>query len=300
VRFYRNKAIKTLQVLDLGSTSFIDGLCNSAVYEGRNSVIPTGQSLSYGLQDRVIIITGAANGIGLATLDLFLANGAKIIAFDMDEAGLKTAALHRPSDTLACVIGDVANSDDWARAVDMAQTRFGGVDALFNNAGISGPRATILDYPEAEFDRVMAVNVRGVFLGIQHAGNAMKARGKGAIVNTSSIVGFTGGRNINAYTASKHAVIGLTKAAAVELAPHNIRVNAVCPSPTATEMMFKLERELAPDDPTSIRAAFASSSPMNRYGEPSEVAAAVAWLCSDGASYITGIALPIDGGMVAR
>jgi 3alpha(or 20beta)-hydroxysteroid dehydrogenase len=263
-------------------------------------VAPSGQSLSYGLQDRVIIITGAANGIGLATLDLFLANGAKVVAFDMDEAGLRAAASERPGDTMACITGDVAVSDDWVRAVDMAQTRFGGVDALFNNAGISGPRTTILDYPEAEFDRVMAVNVRGVFLGIQHAGNAMKERGKGAIVNTSSIVGFTGGRNINAYTASKHAVIGLTKAAAVELAPSNIRVNAVCPSPTATEMMFKLERELAPDDPISIRAAFASSSPMNRYGEPGEVAAAVAWLCSDGASYVTGIALPIDGGMVAR
>jgi 3alpha(or 20beta)-hydroxysteroid dehydrogenase len=182
----------------------------------------------------------------------------------------------------------------------VATHTFGGLDALFNNAGITGPRATILTYPEDDFDRVMAVNVRGVFLGIQHAGLAMQKRGKGAIVNTSSIVGFTGGRNINAYTASKHAVIGLTKAAAVELAPHNIRVNAVCPSPTATEMMFKLERELSPSDPASIRAAFAASSPMNRYGEPVEVAAAVAWLCSDGASYVTGIALPIDGGMVAR
>jgi 3alpha(or 20beta)-hydroxysteroid dehydrogenase len=263
-------------------------------------VILSGQPLSYGLQDRVIIITGAANGIGLATLDLFLANGARVVAFDMDEAGLAGAASKHSSDSLACICGDVSKSDDWVRAVNLAETQFGGVDALFNNAGISGPRATILNYSEAEFDRVMAVNVRGVFLGIQYAGNAMKARGNGAIVNTSSIVGFTGGRNINAYTASKHAVIGLTKAAAVELASYNIRVNAVCPSPTATEMMFKLERELAPDDPESIRAAFASSSPMNRYGEPREVAAAVAWLCSDGASYVTGIALPIDGGMVAR
>jgi 3alpha(or 20beta)-hydroxysteroid dehydrogenase len=257
-------------------------------------------AISYGLESQVAIITGAASGIGLATLDLFVAQSAKVIAFDTDEKGLNAALAKYDHLNVVSFAGDVSKSDDWARAIDLAHERFGGVDALFNNAGISGPRATILNYDEAAFDQVMAVNVRGVFLGIQHAGRAMKARGKGAIVNTSSIVGFTGGRNINAYTASKHAVIGLTKAAAVELAPFNIRVNSVCPSPTATEMMFKLERELAPDDPESVRAAFASSSPMNRYGEPSEVAAAVAWLCSDGASYVTGTALPIDGGMVAR
>jgi 3alpha(or 20beta)-hydroxysteroid dehydrogenase len=253
-----------------------------------------------GLEDRVILITGAASGIGLAAVDLFLANGTKVVAFDTDTHGLETLVSARKGKSLVQISGDVANSSDWSRAIALAKAQFGGLDALFNNAGITGPRSSILTYPEAEFDRVMAVNVRGVFLGIQHAGLAMQERGKGSIVNTSSIVGFTGGRNINAYTASKHAVIGLTKSAAVELAPHNIRVNAVCPSPTATEMMFKLERELAPGDPASIRALFAASSPMNRYGEPGEVAAAVAWLCSDGASYVTGIALPIDGGMVAR
>lgn len=260
-----------------------------------NTKIPT-----LGLEDRVVLITGAANGIGLAAVDLFLANGSKVIAFDTDKTGLDTLLSQRHTMPLVAIHGDVASSNDWTRAIDLAKSQFGGLDALFNNAGITGPRSSILTYPEAEFDRVMAVNVRGVFLGIQHAGLAMRERGRGAMVNTSSIVGFTGGRNINAYTASKHAVIGLTKAAAVELAAHNIRVNAVCPSPTATEMMFKLERELAPEDPASIRAAFASSSPMNRYGEPGEVAAAVAWLCSDSASYVTGIALPIDGGMVAR
>lgn len=261
---------------------------------------PAVQTLDYGLKDRVIIITGAASGIGLAAMDLFLANGAKIIAFDVDETTLSDVTAQRDPGNTVSFAGDVSNSSDWAKVVDLAEGRFGGIDCLFNNAGISGPRSPILSYPEAEFDRVMAVNVRGVFLGIQYVGNAMKARGKGSIVNTSSIVGFTGGRNINAYTASKHAVIGLTKSAAVELAQFNIRVNAVCPSPTATEMMFKLERELAPDDPTSVRALFTSNSPMNRYGEPEEVAAAVAWLLGDGASYVTGTAMPIDGGMVAR
>jgi 3alpha(or 20beta)-hydroxysteroid dehydrogenase len=253
-----------------------------------------------GLEDRIVLVTGAANGIGLAAVELFLESGCKIVAFDADVAGLAALGKTFAGKPLVAVNGDVASSADWVRAIDAAKTAFGGLDALFNNAGISGARSSILTYPEDEFDRVIAVNVRGVFLGIKHAGQVMKERGKGAIVNTSSIVGFTGGRNIHAYTASKHAVLGLTKSAAVELAPFNIRVNAVCPSPTATEMMFKLERELAPDDPASIRALFAASSPMNRYGEPREIAAAVAWLCSDSASYITGVALPIDGGMVAR
>jgi 3alpha(or 20beta)-hydroxysteroid dehydrogenase len=253
-----------------------------------------------GLQDRIVIVTGAANGIGLAAVELFLISGCKVVAFDADTDGLKQLAATYEGQPVACVQGDVSLAADWVRTIDVANAQFGGVDALFNNAGISGARSSILTYPQDTFDRVMAVNVRGVFLGIQYAGQVMKARGKGAIVNTSSIVGFTGGRNIHAYTASKHAVLGLTKSAAVELAPFHIRVNAVCPSPTATEMMFKLERELAPDDPASIRALFAASSPMNRYGEPSEIAAVAAWLCSDSASYVTGVALPIDGGMVAR
>jgi 3alpha(or 20beta)-hydroxysteroid dehydrogenase len=253
-----------------------------------------------GLEDRIVVVTGAANGIGLAAVELFLESGCRLVAFDADAAGLDMLATTFAGKPLVIVNGDVANASDWVRTIDTAKAQFGGVDALFNNAGISGARSSILTYPHDEFDRVMAVNVRGVFLGIQHAGQVMKERGKGAIVNTSSIVGFTGGRNIHAYTASKHAVLGLTKSAAVELAPFNIRVNAVCPSPIATEMMFKLERELAPDDPASIRALFAANSPMNRYGEPSEIAAAVAWLCSDNASYVTGVALPIDGGMVAR
>lgn len=261
---------------------------------------PNPKEPSLGLTDRIAIITGAANGIGLAAVDQFLSHGTKVVAFDCDNQGLEALAKGRKHEALATISGDVSNADDWKSAVALAFSAFGGLDILFNNAGITGPRGSILSYPEAEFDRVLAVNVRGVFLGIQHAGRAMKPRGKGAIVNTSSIVGFTGGRNINAYTASKHAVIGLTKAAAVELAAHNIRVNAVCPSPTATEMMFKLERELAPDDPDSVRASFSANSPMNRYGEPHEVAAAAVWLSSDAASYITGVSLPIDGGMVAR
>jgi NAD(P)-dependent dehydrogenase (short-subunit alcohol dehydrogenase family) len=253
-----------------------------------------------GLQGRVAIITGAAHGIGQAAVDLFLAQGVKVVAFDVDGAALDALAAGRDGAALAIHVGDVSVAADWTAAADLAEARFGGLDLLFNNAGVAGPFSSILTYPEDAFDRVLAVNVRGVFLGIQICGGRMRKRGKGAIVNTSSIVGFTGGRSIHAYTASKHAVLGLTKSAAVELATHGIRVNAVCPSPTATEMMFDLERRLAPDDPLSVRANFTQGSPMNRYGEPLEVAAAAAWLMSDAASYVSGAALPVDGAMLAR
>ena len=249
---------------------------------------------------RTIIVTGAANGIGRAAALRFLADGWSVVGVDNNAKALAHLDQVATPDRISLVAADVSESEDWARIVATALERHGGLDALFNNAGISGPHAGLADYPIAAFDQVIAVNLRGVFLGMQACVPALLQRGGGAIVNTSSIVGFTGGRHIYAYTASKHAVLGLTKTAAVELAAHKVRVNAVCPSPVATEMMFALERSLAPADPLSVRASFASSSPMGRYGTPEEVAEAVLWLCSPAASFITGIALPVDGGMLAR
>jgi 3alpha(or 20beta)-hydroxysteroid dehydrogenase len=249
---------------------------------------------------KTAIVTGAANGIGLATVRHFLSDGWNVIALDRDDAGLAVLAADTDPETCMTVSGDVANPDDWADVVAIARPRFGRIDALVNNAGISGPLSGLADYPLEAFDAVMAINVRGVFLGMQACVPVMQAQRSGTIVNTSSIVGMTGGRHIYAYTASKHAVLGLTKTAAVELAAHGIRVNAVCPSPTATEMMFALERNLAPADPASVRASFETSSPMGRYGEPAEIAAAIVWLCSPAASFVNGIAMPVDGGMLAR
>jgi NAD(P)-dependent dehydrogenase (short-subunit alcohol dehydrogenase family) len=250
------------------------------------------------LEGRVAIVTGAARGIGLAAARKLTAEGARVLAFDRTEADFSEALAL--GDDVAAFAGDVASAADWQRAIDEAVALGGDPAILFNNAGISGAISGVLDYPEEEFDRVMAVNVRGVFLGTKYVGAAMKAAGRGVIVNTSSVSGFGGSGNIFGYAASKWAVNGMTKAAAVSLAPFGVRVLAICPSPTATEMMFQLERRLAPDEPASVRPALAQGTPMGRYGTPEEIAEVLAFLVSDAASFMTGALVPVDGGSLAK
>jgi NAD(P)-dependent dehydrogenase (short-subunit alcohol dehydrogenase family) len=245
------------------------------------------------LLDKVAIVTGAARGIGAAAVRRLVDDGARVIALDLPGA---EATEHHPR--VNPIEGDVAEAEDWQRAVELAVTRFGRLDILVNNAGISGFIGPLVNYPVESFDRVMAVNARGVFLGMKHAAPAMVDGG--SIVNISSISGIGGGANTLAYTASKHAVIGMTKIGAVEFAPRRIRVNAVCPAPTATEMMFELAREKSPDDLEGFRRSFESNIPLGRYGEAAEVAAAIAFLASDQASFSTGAVLTVDGGMRAR
>jgi 3alpha(or 20beta)-hydroxysteroid dehydrogenase len=254
------------------------------------------------LQGRVAIITGAARGIGYATVDQFAAAGAAIVAFDLPTAPVDavTALAEKHGAPLLIFKGDVASAPDWQRLVAETMERFGKIDILVNNAGISGQICSMLDYPDDLFDAVMAVNARGVFLGMKYVGQAMKARGEGgAMVNISSVSGIGGGRYVIAYTASKHAVVGMTKLAAAELAAFKIRVNALCPAPTATEMMFEMERTQSPGDPDAVRRGMARMIPLGRYGEPEEIASAILFLASDAASFITGTAIPIDGGLKA-
>ncbi|MEM9891595.1 MAG: SDR family oxidoreductase [Actinomycetota bacterium] len=252
--------------------------------------------------DQVAITTGAGGGIGRATARRLADEGATVVCVDLPGFDVQeTANLIGEADGSAVVVNaDVTDSDQVAAFVETTMERFGRLDVLINNAGIEGAFAPVDQYPEDEFDRVLAVNVKGVWLGMRHAADALRQGDGGAIVNVSSVAGLAGTPNLLAYGASKHAVVGMTKTAAVELAPGGVRVNAVCPAPIDTRMMRALEEGLSPEDPEALRKAAAANIPLGRYGTPEEVAALMAFLASSEAAFITGGIYPIDGGWAAR
>lgn len=254
------------------------------------------------LQDQVSIITGAAGGIGRETALRFAAEGASLVLVDLPGAALdeSLAAVEAAGAPAIAVGADVSDEAQVAAYAAAAADRFGGVDALINNAGIEGSVAPLTDTTVDNFDRVLAVNVRGVFLGMKHVAPLIVARGGGSIVNVASVAGLGGTQGIVAYGASKHAVIGMTKTAALEFAPAKVRVNAVCPSPVETRMMRSLEAGMNPADPEAVHAMMAMAIPLGRYGEPSDIAALMCFLCSADAQFLSGAAIPIDGAMRAR
>ena len=250
------------------------------------------------LEGKVAIITGAGSGIGRATSRIFAREGAKLVLADVvEDGGKQTLAMVADTGRDAIFVKtDVSRESDVDALIAKALETYGHIDCAFNNAGIEGKNGLTHECERENWDRVIAINLTGVWLCMKAEVAQMLKQGKGgAIVNTSSGAGLAGVRGMPAYVAAKHGVAGLTRAAAIEYGRHNIRVNAVCPGPIRTPMMERLLGK-RPD----AEARFARGGPLKRLGEPAEIGETVAWLCSDHASYVTGLPMPVDGGFMAQ
>ena len=243
------------------------------------------------LNGKVAVVTGAGSGIGRAVALAFAAEGASVVCADRNGSEERTA-----SDIGGHALGvrvDVARAAEVAGMVELAEQRFGRLDVLVNNAGFGGPRGPVTELSEETFDRVVAVNLKGVFLGVKHGIAAMLRAGGGSVVNVASASGLVGWKGLAAYSAAKAGVVQLTKSAALDFATQNIRVNAVCPGMTWTGLAHGGDEGEPPPD-------LIPPQPMKRWGRPGELAATVLFLASDESSFVTGVALPVDGGYVAR
>ena len=245
------------------------------------------------LEGRVAIVTGAASGIGRATAELFHSEGAKVVIADI--TGAETEVAESLGDGRAVPVNtDVSDSDQVRALIETAVSEFGGLDVLHNNAGIEGAVAPLETTDEETFDRVVAVNLKGVFLGMRYAIPVMKEQGRGSILNTASVAGLVGMPMLAAYCATKGGVVQITKAAACELAQSGVRVNALCPGFVDTPLMQQIGR----DHPEAAAGAL-QITPMARRAEPGEMAHVALFLASDESSFVTGQAIAADGGLTA-
>ncbi|MDH3755120.1 MAG: glucose 1-dehydrogenase [Acidimicrobiia bacterium] len=246
------------------------------------------------LAGKVAVVTGGASGIGAGTIRRFVAEGARCVVADF-QADVGQALADEIGDDALFVEVDVTVEDQVAAVVDAAVERFGRLDCVFNNAGVVGAVGPIADTPVEAWDQTMAVLLRGVFLGMKHAARVMVPRGSGTIISTSSTAGITGGLGPHAYTAAKHAIVGLTKSVASELAGHGIRVNAIAPGNIVTAMTADVASG-DPDDLETVRGHIERSSPVGRAGVPDDIAYAAVYLASDESGYLNGHTLVVDAG----
>jgi NAD(P)-dependent dehydrogenase (short-subunit alcohol dehydrogenase family) len=252
------------------------------------------------LDGRVAVVTGAAGVIGAATIRLLAERGARIVAVDRKAAELQAAIADLPASAQALAVSaDVTQEDEVAEYVRATVAKFGAIDAFYNNAGIEGDVKPITEYSLESFRRVLDVNVVGVFLGMKHVLPVMLKQNKGSIINTASIAGLVGSPLIAVYSASKHAVIGLTKSAAWECTGTGVRVNCVCPGMIDSRMLSTIIQGRNPGNAPTPNEKLVERIPARRLGQASEVASIVAFLASDEASYVSGSHYTVDGGRTA-
>lgn len=250
------------------------------------------------LENKVAIITGGAGSIGKITAKLFLEEGAKVFLVDSNEHDLKIVDDELEGSRIKYCVADVSKSEDVQRYVKEAVAEFGKIDIFFNNAGIEGVVKPLVDYPEDVFDKIMAVNVKGTWLGNKYVLPYMNDGG--SIILTSSVAGIVGSAGLSAYVTSKHAIVGIMRVSAIEAAPRKIRVNSVHPSPVNNRMMRSIEEGASPKHGKEVQKQFEATIPLGRYAEPIEIAQLVVFLASDDSQFITGTTQIIDGGLVVQ
>jgi meso-butanediol dehydrogenase / (S,S)-butanediol dehydrogenase / diacetyl reductase len=256
-------------------------------------------AINMNFENKVVIVTGAAGGIGKEVVRKLANAQAKVVLVDLNEDAIKAvqADLGLTEDNSLAVKADVSNEESVKNYVDQTISKFGRIDGFVNNAGVEGPAKPLEEITEKEFDFVYGINVKGVLFGLKYVLPIMKAQKSGSIVNTSSVAGLIGSPSMVLYNSSKHAVMGINKVAASEAAAFNVRVNTVNPGVINTQMMRKIEANVAPGAAEAAQAAYNDAVPMKRYGEPEEVANVIAFLLSDEASYVSSSAFTVDGAL---